>query len=737
VKLRQIGFGGLLCIALAVSVSAQVSQQIPVQLVFTEGQSSETIQNGGSPLSFVAPAGQTQTAQITATYPGAGTITISQQPTLVGSTVFTATIQGTLPITLTSGGSFSIALVYSPMTAAQTNAQLTLPFVETIIEAAPPNVTNNYSINLSFQGIAPAFLLSYALQTNQNSIALQSGGNIAFPPTLVGSTAQATLSLANTGSGSGTVNSISISGSAFVLQGKPVLPATVLAGQTITVLVLYQPTGVNADTGQINITFASAAPVVINLTGSGSAPSFTYQLLNTNPPTAVSPGATISLPNANPGQTTSVSVRVLNSGTANGVVNSISVVGQGFQVGNVVPPLPQTLAPGASSTFLVYFTPTQPGTLSGTLIVNSDLFSLSGVGLGSILTFSYVTGGTTITLSGTNNTVVFSPVEITQSGQLNLDVKNTGTLPATISNIGLQQTGGPYSLSGLPSLPVTLAPNTDFQITIKFTPTVLGFTNTNLLFDTTLIALEGQGTAPPPLPSYTISGPSGNVAPMTQPTVGLTLASSYPVAISGTLTISVTGSLPADPAVQFATGGATVSFTIPANQTSAIFGAQGTQLGLQTGTVASTVTISPSFVTQAGSVPLTPTTPETIQFTVAPAAPALIALQFTGQSATGLTIEVTGFTTTRSLTSLQVQFTVAPGLSMPTSQFTINVSPIATLWFESTTSQSFGSLFTIAVPFSFQGVVPAGQSVLSAIASVSVTMINAVGSSNSLQAAVP
>ena len=137
---------------------------------------------------------------------------------------------------------------------------------------------------------------------------------------------------------------------------------------------------------------------------------------------------------------------------------------------------------------------------------------MSGVGLGSLLTFSYTAGGTTITLGGTNNSVVFSPVEISQSEQLNLDVKNTGTLAATISNIGLQTTSGPFSLSGEPPLPVTLAPNAGFHITITFTPTTLGFSTTNLLFDTTTIVLQGSGTQPPPLPSYTISGPSGNAA---------------------------------------------------------------------------------------------------------------------------------------------------------------------------------------------------------------------------------
>ena len=138
----------------------------------------------------------------------------------------------------------------------------------------------------------------------------------------------------------------------------------------------------------------------------------------------------------------------------------------------------------------------------------------------------------------------------------------------------------------------------------------------------------------------------------------------------------------------------------------------------------------------AGDVNLTPAAPNGAAIYHCAGRSALIALQLTGQSATGFTIQVTGFTTTRSLTSLAVQFTIAPGFSMPTTQFTINVIPIATVWFESTASKTFGSQFTIAVPFTFQGVVPKGQSILSAISSVSVTMSNAVGSSSSVTAAL-
>jgi hypothetical protein len=74
---------------------------------------------------------------------------------------------------------------------------------------------------------------------------------------------------------------------------------------------------------------------------------------------------------------------------------------------------------------------------------------------------------------------------------------------------------------------------------------------------------------------------------------------------------------------------------------------------------------------------------------------------------------------------------------MPTTQFTIDVSQVSTVWYNSAASQAFGSQFTIAIPFTFQGAVPAGQSVLSAITSVSVTMSNALGASAPIQAAVP
>ena len=465
------------------------------------------------------------------------------------------------------------------------------------------------------------------------------------------------------------------------------------------------------------------------------AQQLAYQV-ETNPPAFVSPGSTVSLPSTNLGGTGSVAIQILNPSAVSVPLNAIGVSGSGFQL-TQVPPLPTTLTPGSSRTITVSFTPTQAGTANGSLVVNSDTFPLSGVGLAPQLVFSYVTAGTTVTLGATNAAVVFSPIIISQTAQLVFDVKNTGTLPALISNIGISQVNGPFAVVGLPPLPVTVAPGADFQFTVTFQPTALGFSNGTLQIDTTTISLIGSGTAPPALPPYTIGGIGSQVTPRSQPKITLTLGSPYPVAIAGTLTLTTSGSLPNDPAVQFSSGGQTASFVIPANSTSAVFGNSGTGIAFQTGTVASTITVTPSFTTQAGQVNLTPATPTTLQATIAPAAPTLTGIELTGETATGFSIVVTGFTTTRTLTTWTVQFATVPGFSMAQSQFTLNIQQVGGVWFQSSASQAFGGQFSITVPFTFQGTLPSGAPVLSALASVSVGVSNELGSSNTVQAKLP
>lgn len=452
----------------------------------------------------------------------------------------------------------------------------------------------------------------------------------------------------------------------------------------------------------------------------------------TNPPISVPPNGTIPFPDTAVGRSTSLAVRVTNAGTASGTLSAVSVNGQSFQLASGAA-LPQTLAPNASVTFTILFSPTRPETFTGSMVINSDTLNLEGIGIGPLLSYSYLSGGITFPVGpDNNNSVIFSPVVVGQSVEIPLTIRNAGTGPAPIANIGLSQVDGPYRLSQLPQLPFTLGPDSQIQVTITFSPSTLGFSNGGLQIDTTTISLVGSGTPPPALPAYSISGPSGTAAPMSQPRIGISLASPYPLDVAGVLTLAVSGDLPGDPAVQFATGGRTVAFSIPANSTEAIFQGQGNRISLQTGTVAGTIRLEPSFRTQDGSIDLTPSQ-DALELVVAPAAPVLIAAQVTNQTATGFVVSVTGYTTSRTLTTWRLDLTPAPDISMPVSQFSIDLGPIASAWFQRPTSQQYGGLFTLTIPLNFQGTAPEGQTLAGSIAAVGVTVSNEIGSSNPVQ----
>jgi len=724
----------------------------PFQLLVTTQTTSNVVANGGS-VTFLAAIGQTETAHMIFTYQGTGTAQFSQAPAVFGSPSFSVTVSNgvapspTLPVTLNPGDNIALDVVFKPSSALEVSGQLVLPFLETVPTTVGLQSAQN-SITLNFIGTAPSFAFSYVLQSNLNSVPIQPGGTIAFPATLVNAAAQAAFVITNSGSGAGQITGVSLlpgSSPAFQLQATPGLPANLSAGQVLqATLLVYTPTAVGNNTGQLQITYGSvtgtgSTTATFSLTGSGSSSSFTYAVIQSNgQSTTVAPSGTITLPDTAVGSTSSVIVKVQNSGNAVGIVNSVNLTGQGFQLTGV-PPTAPSLMPNASFTFSITFTPTQPGPFTGQLAVGADLFNLSGQGLGPQLGLSYVTSaGTTITINATTNpAVVFTPIQVTQSEQLTIMVTNTGTSQATVSNVSIGvpigQTISPFSVPGEPALPVTLAPGASFSFNVAFAPILVGFAQGTLQVDANAIPLSGSGTTPPPLPSYSFQGASGTVSAQSQPGVGLTLAAPYPVALAGVLTLTTSGNMPTDPAVQFLTGFRTIPFLIPANSTTANFAGQGSQAFLQSGTIAETITLTPSFATQLGGVDITPASPATMQLTVPSAAPTLIAVQLASSTSNGFSLNIIGYSTTRTLSSLSLTFAPASGFNVAATQFTVNLSQVAPLWFQSTAALTFGGQFEINLPFTLQGTVASTQTLLQTIASVSVTATNSVGASNSVQ----
>jgi hypothetical protein len=731
---------GLIFVSVGVRVA---SAQTPFNfslLLSTNGQVF-TIPNNEQ-IALTALVGAKSQATVMATYTGTTQATISTAPGtwLLGSTEFTvALVNATVPIVLTPQQSFSFSITYAPTNANQAGAEISIPYTE---QATTPSGTPiNNSIAFPLLGQTPSFSLFYVLQTNNDSVAIPSGGTIPFGATQINTSASANLDIFNNGSGAGVITGITQppASSPFKVEGIPPIPSgsgyTVAPGTLLALVVQYTPTGVETDTAQITITYQGGTTATVNLSGNGITSAFTYKYLVGGASTTVGPNGTITFPGANVGSTSSLIVQVTNTGSATGTINSVSTSnppngGATFTLTNPIT-LPATLTAGNSFSVPLTFTPLQAGTQTGGLLIGNDFFTLSGQGQGSNLTYSYASGGVTTPVNpATGGAVLFSSVPVGQSEQVLFTVTNSGTLPATISLVGTTPTGGPFTVSGTPK---TLAPNSSLPLTITFTPTVTGISSGTLLVNTTSIQLIGNASAPNALPSYTISGPSGTVSPATQANVSLTLSKGYGVDLTGTLTLTTQGSLGSDQTVQFSTGGRTVDFVIPANTTEADFAGEGTQIGVQTGTVAETVTLTPTFTT-SGGVDVTPNSPSTLQFTIPSLAPFLVGATISNESSTGFELVLVGYTTTRSLSSLSVTFNAASGFTIGTSQLTIDLSQSSPVWFQSSASLAVGGEFQITQPFTLQGTLANGQTPLQAIASVTATVSNSVGASLPVQA---
>src|SRR5262249_37044699 len=142
---------------------------------------------------------------------------------------------------------------------------------------------------------------------------------------------------------------------------------------------------------------------------------------------------------------------------------------------------------------------------------------------------------------------------------------------------------------------------------------------------------------------------------------------------------------------------------------------------LQTGTVAGTITLTPSFVTDGG-INLTPSIPPALNLTVSQSAPRLLSVQVSTKTTNGITLLVTGYATRRSLTGVDLSFTPVAGETLAASKVSLSVETSFNAWYQSTASQAFGSQFTATIPLTLAGDVANVDTVTDAVQSGSVTI---------------
>ena len=219
--------------------------------------------------------------------------------------------------------------------------------------------------------------------------------------------------------------------------------------------------------------------------------------------------------------------------------------------------------------------------------------------------------------------------------------------------------------------------------------------------------------------ALTVTGLAATIGPAQQIPLTVSIPSPYTVDVTGTLTLTFASAVGGDdPSIQFSTVGRTVTFTIPAGGTSAVY-PQNSQLLVSTGTVAGTITIKATLqsagsdITPANLTPLTATVPKQ-----APVITSATLKQSTG----GVTITIAGYSTTKELTQATLVFNAASGGSLNGGSVTVPLSATISAWYQSAAAAAFGSQFTVSVPIAVSGTV-------NAIGSVTVTVTNTVGNS--------
>ena len=289
---------------------------------------------------------------------------------------------------------------------------------------------------------------SASVQSQSGTLSL-SGSSLDFGSVTAGTSKTLSMTVSNTGAGSATVTSVSISTQYFALSA-PSLPVTVLAGQSTLVSLVFSPNAAGA--------FNATVSIVSNASNSGTA---TFSLTGTGVASSqitLSP-ASKSFGSVTVGSQSSQTVILTNNSASTVNISQAAVSGTGFKLSGITTPL--ALNASQSTTFTVTFAPQATGSTSGNVTITSDAPNPS-------LSMALTGTGAALGALGANPTSLnFGTVQTGTNQALSETVTNTGGSTVIISQVGISGTG--FTLSGI-SGSVTLTAGQSTSFTVTFTP---------------------------------------------------------------------------------------------------------------------------------------------------------------------------------------------------------------------------------------------------------------------------
>lgn len=277
------------------------------------------------------PIGQTETAVVILANSGSTSVTVSSVS--LGSSEFSLSNLN-LPIVLAAGQSVPVNVTFSPTAMGWTGEQGTFTS-----DASNPR--------LHFQ-VAGSGIKS-------NSV-IPSPASLWFGQVAVGMTSALPVVLTNARAGSVTVTALQTAGTGFSVSG-PTLPITLATGQSITLNVTYAPLSAGTNLGGV---FIAGANLNVPLSGTGAA-NLAGQL-------TISP-ASVNFGDVTVGNT-GIQPITMSAATASVTVSSDASSNSQFVLDGAS--FPFTIPAGQSVSFNVAFTPSNSGTVSGSLSFTSN-----------------------------------------------------------------------------------------------------------------------------------------------------------------------------------------------------------------------------------------------------------------------------------------------------------------------------------------------------------------------------
>lgn len=726
---RWLSLGSLLAALVVFGQTAQA--QIPLSVRLIQDDVTVAIGNG-STITLNSLVGASSSAEVELVYRGSGTLTVLTPPELAGTSSFDLTTTGSFPANLAPGGSLRFRLTYRPRNSNQAAAQLTVSLREQPPATVPNTTVTPVSgfLSLNVLGTAPDFIVSYILPTDGNVVPVAPGGTVSLAPVLPDTVTAATISIANQGSGAGRITSVAVSGDGFQILGLPLLPGTLAALREIrfTLRSAARQAGDYQGTLRIGIDgVISEYPILARVL----PPNLSYELAVGDRIDTIQPGAATDLGQFTPGEAQTFQLAIRNGGELDVPLTNLSLTGNGFSF--VELPTNRTLSPGQSTRLVVNFLPTIPGAYRARLRVNNDTFEFTAAGIGARLRYSYQVPNTENTIVAAGGAVFLAATPVGSRNSATFSVTNIGSTRANVIQVTVDAPRGGFSISNLPTLPRVLEPGEVLSFQIDHAPTSLSATSATLRVDGASFPITVVSPAAPPVPDIEITPASGNVNPLEQPAVSIRLVQPYSLPIAGTLTLSQeSAAFFSDPSVRFPNGQTSIAFTIPANSTSAVFPSGGTQTRIQTGSVAGDILLGVSLNSPIASGDATSPL-KSVRLTVPALAPTLFGASVVLNNSQ-LNLSITGMSTTRSLTSMEVELVPQPGVTVTNPKFTINLVAESLFWFRSASSQAAGGVFQITVPI---GLTVTGDANAKPLQAVKVTVSNERGASNALTANIP